>query len=77
MAKKTYKITGNTFGRKDKLRNAGAKWNAADKTWTAELFGSDAIFKWSDLVFTEFEETSKNFNDVINEGQEGFQSNNW
>lgn len=74
--KKEFKVTGNTFGRKAKIKAAGGKWNAGKKEWTVELYSSDALWKWSDLSLTEVSEDNalvENWNEVINEGGEGFQ----
>jgi hypothetical protein len=47
-----YKITGSTFERKNKIKKAGGKWIASSKCWIAELYKTDAIFRYDNLVFT-------------------------
>ena len=51
--KKTFKVTGDTFSRKDKIKKAGGRWNAADKSWTITVFHDCFLFGTYGLVFTE------------------------
>lgn len=76
---KTYRVTGNTFGRKNKIKKADGKYEPTTKSWIVELYKSDSLFRYSDLVFTEISDAKKDgwtkdaWNEVINEGSEGYQ----
>ncbi len=79
-SKAKYVITGNTFERKAQIKKAGGKWNAISKCWTAELYGSDSIFRYEgtgtyDLVFTKDEpkvSDEQAYDNLHNEGGEGY-----
>ena len=51
--KKTFKVTGDTFSRRDKIKKAGGRWNPADKSWTITVFDDCFLFGTYGLVFTE------------------------
>ncbi len=81
MSKANYKITGNTFDLKGKIKKAGGKYDGANKCWTAELYSSDSIFRYEgQLTFTKIEdnqeftdaEKEQEYDNLHNEGAEGF-----
>ena len=67
----------NAYAIKDSLKVFGAKWNAAAKAWIAPKGGKAHKFaaQRAQVVISDFEASS--WNAVINEGGEGYRSNNW
>ena len=53
-----YKITGNTFKRSPKIKKAGGIWDPIKKYWVAELYETDSLFRYTDLNFVRFAQTS-------------------
>lgn len=46
-----YKVTGNTFNVKDFLKQAGFKWDAAQKLWIGDEAANEELQKGRNNVF--------------------------
>jgi len=46
-----YKVTGNTFNVKDFLKDAGFKWDAAQKLWIGDEVANENFLKGKNSVY--------------------------
>ncbi|MBE0470597.1 MAG: hypothetical protein IBX55_13950 [Methyloprofundus sp.] len=67
----------NAYSIKDSLKAFGAKWDAAAKAWIAPKGGKAHKFAEQRAQVVISEVVANNWNAVINEGGEGYRSNNW
>ncbi len=80
MGKATYTVkngTHTTYDFKAKIKKAGGKWDATQKCFVGEFYSSDSIFSYQGrLKIEEVKETAeskeKDFDNLYNEGAEGF-----
>lgn len=68
----------NAYAIKDSLKAFGAKWDAVAKAWIAPKGGKAHLFaaQRAQVVICEVSSKSR-WNEVINEGGEGYRSSNW